>query len=84
MVTLQQLQRNIHAYIKYLVDNPDTTIEIRYKGNAYQLSLDFINKEVPARINKKEELSIIEDKCSSCGGLLINNVCISDCVTTRL
>lgn len=79
MVTLQQLQRSLHGYIKYLIEHPNTSIEVRYKGSAYQLHLDPIDIDVPARINKKIELDVKPDKCQFCKGLMINNVCISNC-----
>lgn len=79
MVTLQQLQRSLHAYIKYLVEHPDTSIEVRYKGQAYQLHLDPLDVDVPARINKNTELDVESDTCENCGGLQVNNVCISNC-----
>ena len=80
MLTSQSLRRNLYPLLKLLNDDGGY-VEFAYKGEVLRLTLNKTGIKAPKKTLKQRrrlELSkrIVTRKCSDCGGLMINDVCM--------
>lgn len=78
MLKLKEFKNQLYLFFRVLTET-DAYIDVAHKGHVYRIEITDLEYDVPRRKSKKKSLKreISKAKCSTCGGLEINGICMA-------